>query len=146
MTTHTIPHTATSVLFGCIDDRLTAADSEFINQHGGAFHPALAGGGAAFLDPEARSVALSQIVAAYRIAGATTIYLESHTDCGAYRLAGVRFDSLAAEIDRLTADLKQAAKYVKAALIQADAPTDAIEIFIRIINPAGHELDLQRQP
>jgi carbonic anhydrase len=132
-----IHNTAKAILFSCIDDRLVQADDTFIAAHGGAFHASLAGGGAAFLDAADRAVALKQIVAAYKINHATTVYLESHTDCGAYRLAGVTFASPEAEITRLYADLAQAAGYIKAALLEAGATESELVIETRVINPAG---------
>ena len=131
------PHTAKSVFFGCIDDRLTQADSKFIADHGEAFHPNLAGGGAAFIDTAERTVALKQIVAAYQINNATEIYIESHTDCGAYRLAGITFSSPDAEIARLYADLDLAAKYVTTALTAAGADPSRVTVHTRVVDPTG---------
>lgn len=138
-----IPHTAKSVFLSCIDDRLVQSNAEFIAAHGTAFHPSLAGGGAAILNETSQSVALAQIVAAYKIAGVTTVYLESHTDCGAYRLAGVTFDSDAAEIARLYRDLDQAGELAKTALASAGAKPAAIHINLLVVDPAGQ---LQARP
>lgn len=131
------PHTATSIFFSCIDDRLINPDTEFIKAHGNAFHPRLAGGGAAFLDVDERKVAIKQIVAAYKIAEVTEVYLQSHTDCGAYRLMGLTFNSTEAEVARLYDDLESAAMYVRAALAEAGADPDSITVHVRVIDPAG---------
>lgn len=131
------PHTASSLYFSCIDDRLVRSTLEFIIDHGNAFHPSLAGGGAAFNDPSERIVALKQIVAAYQIAGVTEIYLVSHTDCGAYRLAGITFSSIEDESAQLYADLESASNYAREALHIAGANPDSIKIHIRVVDPAG---------
>src|SRR4051812_8130432 len=95
------PHLATCLFLSCIDDRLIQHDIKFFSHTGSAFITRLAGGGGAFLNPDDRKTALKQIVAAYKISGITEIYLQSHTDCGAYRLSGITFDSLEAEVARL---------------------------------------------
>jgi carbonic anhydrase len=125
------------VFLSCIDDRLVQTDADFISANGDAFHPRLAGGGGAILDPEARPVALKQIVAAYVLGDVTKVYLQSHTECGAYKLAGVTFDSPENELKRLYGDLDEAAAYVKQALLDAGAPEDKIDIITRVVNPGG---------
>src|SRR6516164_5706149 len=101
-------HYAKSCLFACIDDRLAQPDFEYMKQIGGAFCPALAGGGLAIISPATREAAITQIVLAYKINQITDVYLQSHTDCGAYKLAGAVFATPQAEIDRLYADLDEA--------------------------------------
>ncbi len=131
------PHTAKSVFFGCIDDRLIKADADFIAAHGDSFWASLAGGGAAFLAPEDRAVALKQIMVSYMVNQAQRVYLQSHTNCGAYRLAGVTFSSHEEELKRLYADLDQAATDVRAALIEAGAKPSDIHISTQVVDPAG---------
>ena len=135
------PHTANTIVFTCIDDRLQPHITTLIqSQPGSAFHAALAGGGAAFtVEPDAQ-VALKQIVAAYNINQVIEIYLQSHLDCGAYRLAGVTFASPEAEVGRLYADLDIAAAKAKAALILAGAPTDQLQIYTQVITLDGQVL------
>ena len=129
----TIPHTAKSVFFGCIDDRLVEPDVAFIKQlKGGAFNPKIAGGGIAFLTEEDRHSALKQVAASYRINHITDVYLESHTDCGAYRLAGITFDNPTAEAVRDT-------------LIEAGAQEGEVSIHVRVVDPEGHPVDRPRQ-
>jgi carbonic anhydrase len=133
-----IPHTAKHFVLSCIDDRLTGAVSAFIaSLPGGAFHAALAGGGAAILSEDTREAALKQIAAAYQINHATIVHLESHTDCGAYRLAGVTFSDPAEEITRLYSDLDRAGGLVRAALATAGAPDTSIVIQTRVVDPTG---------
>jgi carbonic anhydrase len=133
-----IPHTAKAVLFTCIDDRLNETSSAFIQGlNGGAFHPSLAGGGLAFLDDAYRASALQQIIAAYKINHITDIYLQSHTDCGAYRLSGVTFASPEDELRRLYADLDQAATIIRPALAEAGAAPDEVAIHLEVVDPTG---------
>ena len=131
------PHNATSLFFSCIDDRLIQHDIKFFSHTGSTFITRLAGGGGAFLDPDDRKVALKQIVSAYKISAVTEIYLQSHTDCGAYRLAGENFISLESEVARLHTDLETASKYVREALIEAGANPDHIKIHVRVVDPEG---------
>jgi carbonic anhydrase len=136
-----LPHTAKAVILTCIDDRLSSATAKFLaGLPGGAFHPALAGGGAALLSEDTREAALKQIVAAYQINRVSTVYLESHTDCGAYRLAGVTFDGPEQETARLYSDLDRAAELVKAALAGVSAPTSEITVTCRVVDPAGQTI------
>jgi carbonic anhydrase len=138
------PHTAKAAYFSCIDDRLAVAGARFLaSLEGGAFHPAMAGGGAAFLTKDTRTSALKQVAAAYTINHVTDIYLESHTDCGAYRLAGVTFDSPEQELERLLSDLVQAAALVHGALAGAGAAEGEITIHLRVVNPTGRVLKEQ---
>lgn len=133
-----LPHTAKATYFSCIDGRLNKHHASFIaTLNGGAFEPAMAGGGAAILNATDRASALKQIVAAYKINAITDVYLESHTDCGAYRLAGVTFESPEQEITRLYADLDEAARLVKDALASEGAPPDNIAIHTQVVDPAG---------
>ncbi|MDB5178815.1 MAG: hypothetical protein JWN01_758 [Patescibacteria group bacterium] len=133
------PHTAKSVFFGCIDDRLVDADVAFIKQlKGGAFSPKIAGGGIAFLSEDDRRSAIKQVVAAYMINHVTDIYIESHTDCGAYNLAGITFASPTEEAGRLYTDLDQAAEAVHDALITAGAEEGEVTVHTRVVDPGGH--------
>lgn len=136
-----LPHTAKSVFFSCIDDRLSPAGAASIaGLPGGAFHPSMAGGGAAFLSDEDRPAALKQVVAAYKINGITDVYLQSHTDCGAYRLAGVTFETPEEELKRLQDDLTQAAKTVRQALHEAGAEDGSVTVHTEVVDPAGTSL------
>jgi carbonic anhydrase len=133
-----LPHTAKAVILTCIDDRIPPATAKFLaGLPGGAFHPALAGGGAALLSEDTRETALKQIIAAYQINHISTVYLESHTDCGAYRLAGVTFDDSTAEIAQLYGDLDRAAQLVRAALAGIGANEAELTIQCRVIDPTG---------
>jgi carbonic anhydrase len=134
---NTTPHFAKNVLFACIDDRLAQPDFGYIKEIGGAFCPALAGGALAIVNEATRAIALAQITIAYQINQITDIYLQSHTDCGAYRLAGIHFESHEAEIERLYTDLRQAENYVREALIAAGADANKIKIHLRVVDPAG---------
>jgi carbonic anhydrase len=134
---NTHPHNAKSIFLSCIDDRLVAADAQFADSIGTAFHPRLAGGGLALLDPATRAVAMQQLAIPYVLAGVTEVYLESHTGCGAYKLAGVTFDSDADEIDRLYQDLDDAADDARAALLEAGAAEETVVVHTRVVDPAG---------
>lgn len=134
---HTAPHFAKSVLFACIDDRLASIDFEYIKEIGGAFCPALAGGGLAIVNETTRATALAQIVIAWQVNHITDVYLQSHTDCGAYRLAGITFDSTEAETERLFADLHEAEKLVRKALTEAGANPAELHVHLRVVDPAG---------
>jgi carbonic anhydrase len=133
----TVPHFAKNVFFACIDDRLVEAHLRFIIELGGAFFPSVAGGGLAFVSDTDQDTAIKQVVAAYNINHINHVYLESHTDCGAYRLAGVSFASPAEELVRLYADLDRAAKVVEEALQQAGAAPGQVKVHVRVVNPAG---------
>jgi len=136
----TAPHFAKSLFFACIDDRLAAPDFEYIKQIGGAFVPALAGGGLAIISRDTRAAAVAQITLAYQINRITDVYLQSHTDCGAYRLAGVSFESPQTELEHLYADLHQAKTIVSAALEAAGAKPGDVTIHLRVVDPSGHLL------
>jgi carbonic anhydrase len=131
------PHFAKNVFFGCIDDRIVESHLKFIIKIGGAFYPAVAGGGLAFIDLAERETALTQVVASYKINKVDTVYIESHTDCGAYRLAGVTFSSPEDEIDRLYGDLDSAKALIQDALSTAGAADGEITIHTRVVNPDG---------
>jgi carbonic anhydrase len=133
----TTPHFAKNVLFGCIDDRLVENHLKFIIKIGGAFFPAVAGGGLAFVDPAEQATALKQVTAAYAINKIDTVYIESHTDCGAYRLAGITFESDAQEIDHLYRDLDRAAGLIEDALAGAGAKPGEVSAHVRVVNPEG---------
>jgi carbonic anhydrase len=131
------PHFAKNVFFGCIDDRLVESHLKFIIKLNGAFYPAVAGGGLAFVNPAEQATALKQVVASYKINGINNVYLESHTDCGAYRLSGAIFHSAVEELARLYADLDRAAELVHDALHQAGAGEDEVQVSVRVVDPAG---------
>jgi carbonic anhydrase len=130
-------HFAKNVLFACIDDRLTESHLKFIIKIGGAFYPAVAGGGLAFINEAERATALKQVVASYAINHIDTVYLESHTGCGAYGLAGITFASPAQEVERLYTDLHQAAGYIREALEAAGAKPGEVTVHVSVVNPAG---------
>ena len=133
----TSPHFAKNVFFGCIDDRLVESHLKFIIEIGGAFFPAVAGGGLAFIDPMESETAIQQVAASYKINRINTVYLESHTDCGAYRLAGIEFRSDADELVRLYEDLESASKLVQEALVKAGAKPGEVTIHMRVVDPSG---------
>jgi carbonic anhydrase len=135
-------HTAKTLVFTCMDERLEPAIRQLIHsQPGGAFHVALAGGGATLTSDTDSPVALKQIVTAYKINQVTDVYLQSHTDCGAYGLAGITFSSADEEATRLYADLAVARQRVEAALAQAGATPGSVTIHTQVINPAGELVD-----
>ncbi len=133
-------HFAKNVFFSCIDDRLVKSHSLFVKQIGGAFCPSMAGGGLAFISSEQSDIALKQIVAAYTINHINHVYIESHTDCGAYRLAGVTFRSLEDEIKRLEDDLEVAVSKINASLLKTGAAPGEVIVTTRIVNPGDHVL------
>jgi carbonic anhydrase len=130
-------HFAKNVFFGCIDDRIVESHLQFIVKIGGAFYPAVAGGGLAFIDLAERETALTQVVASYKINKIDTVYIESHTDCGAYRLAGVSFASPEEEVSHLYSDLDSAAVLISDALAKAGAKPGEVKIHTRVVNPEG---------
>jgi carbonic anhydrase len=134
----TSPHFAKNVFFACIDDRLVETHLKFVIKLGGAFYPAVAGGGLAFIDESERATALKQVAAAYTINHINTVYLESHTDCGAYRLSGAVFNSLGEELERLYDDLDRAAILVQDTLAAAGAQRGEVTVHVRVVDPAGH--------
>jgi carbonic anhydrase len=129
-------HSAKNVFFSCIDDRLSAKHSAFVKTIGGAFCPSLAGGALAFVLPEQRDIALLQVVAAYKINQINHVYLESHTDCGAYKLAGIVFKDQAEETKRLRSDLERAKSEVQSALTAAGAKPGEVEVVATIVSPS----------
>src|SRR5664279_1108328 len=122
------PHFAKSLYFTCIDERLFDNKSAYIDQLGGAFHPAMAGGGHAIVNPEHRASAIMQIVIGYKVNHITDVYLESHTDCGAYGLSGITFSDPTEEINHLYRDLDTASELVKNALHEAGAKPGEVTI------------------
>jgi carbonic anhydrase len=140
---HSRPHFAKNVVFACIDDRLTKAHAAFIESIGGAFHPAVAGGGLAFISEHDSATALKQVAAAFKINHVTDVYLESHTDCGAYALSGATFNSATEELARLYADLDEAAKLAEKALAEAGAESGEVKIHTRVVDPDG---EVQSRP
>jgi carbonic anhydrase len=131
------PHFAKSVVFTCIDDRLINTESQFIAKVGGAFHSAIAGGGLAFVSELEQATALKQVTAAFAINQVENVYLESHTDCGAYRLSGAVFHSQTEEVRRLYTDLDQAATLIRTALATAGAKPGEVTVHVRVVDPAG---------
>jgi carbonic anhydrase len=129
-------HFAKNVFFGCIDDRLVEPHLRFIIEIGGAFYPAVAGGGLAFVCDD-YDTALKQVVASYKINQVDNVYLESHTDCGAYGLSGAVFHSETEELDRLYADLDQASEHIRAALLEAGAQPGEVKIHVRVVDTQG---------
>jgi len=130
-------HFAKNVFFGCIDDRIVESHLKFIIKIGGAFYPAVAGGGLAFIDLSERDTSLTQVTASYQINHIDTVYVESHTDCGAYRLAGVIFASPEEELSRLYRDLDTASDLIKDALLKAGAGLGEVKIHTRVVDPDG---------
>ena len=131
------PHFAKSVVFTCIDDRLASTEAQFITEVGGAFHSAIAGGALAIISKLEQETALKQILAAYAINHIDNVYLESHTDCGAYKLSGAIFHTSTEEVSRLYSDLDQAAEIVTGALIKAGAKPGEVTVHTRVIDPSG---------
>lgn len=137
-----MPHTAKAIMFTCMDERLEATIERQINQlDGGAFHAALAGGGAALVFESDKPTALKQIIAAYKINHITKVYLQSHVECGAYGLAGVRFASKTQEIVRLYQDLDIAADNVSAALHAAGAQDNEVSIHVEVVRLDGQVVE-----
>jgi carbonic anhydrase len=97
----------------------------------------MAGGGQVFTLESDQTVAIKQIMAAYTINRVGEIYLQSHLDCGAYRLAGVEFTSHQEEIARLYADLDIAAGKVEKALAEVGAPLQKVIIHADVVNLDG---------
>lgn len=134
-----MPHTAKAILFTCMDERLEDAIETTIHQlPGGAFHAALAGGGAAVTFESDRATALKQIVAAYKINHIADVHLQSHLECGAYGLAGITFQDARDEASRLYADLDAAQAIVSAALAEAGAAAGEISFHLSVIDLSGN--------
>lgn len=131
------PHFAKNVFFGCIDDRLVESHMQFIIKLGGAFYPAVAGGGLAFVSEMDSDTALKQVAAAYAINHITDVYLESHTGCGAYALSGAVFQSEDDELNTLYADLDKASVLIQDALAAADAQPGEVTLHLTVVDPAG---------
>ena len=140
------PHFAKNVFFGCIDDRLVKSHQEFVTKIGGAFPSSIAGGGLAFVSPAERDIALKQVSLSYAINHVNHVYLESHTDCGAYTVAGITFDTPEEEVDRLYHDLGIAASAAKTALLQAGAMPNEVVVTVRVVDPEGRIIPRQRVP
>lgn len=135
------PHTAKAMVFTCMDERLEPAIRNLVHSlPGGAFHAAMAGGGAAFAFETDKPVAVKQVVAAFKINHITDLYLQSHTSCGAYGLAGVTFNSDVEEAGRLYADLAEAKQIVAAALAAAGAKPNEVTIHTDVIDLTGHRV------
>ena len=135
-------HTAKTIVFTCMDERLETYISSLIQSfEGGAFHAAMAGGGAAFAAESDSAVALKQVLAAYKINHITDVYLQSHHDCGAYGLSGVVFHSRQEETSRLYADLDLATDMIKAALAESGEGSVELTIHTEVINLAGEKIE-----
>lgn len=133
-----IPHTAKAILFTCMDERLSNHIETILHSlPGGAFHAALAGGGGAFSFESDQAVALKQVVAAYRINNITDIYLESHTGCGAYGLAGITFQSETDEIKKLHQDLSNARRLITEALLSQGVAAGTVHVHTRVVDAIG---------
>jgi len=131
------PHFAKNVYFTCIDDRLVKPHQKFINDIGGAFYVAIAGGGLTFVSELEAATAFKQVAASYQINQIDTVYLESHTGCGAYALAGAKFSGAAEELERLYTDLDQAARLVEKALLEAGAKLGEVTVHVQVVNLEG---------
>lgn len=132
------PHTAHTIMFTCIDERLESAISTHLQSiPGGAFHVALAGGGAVFTQEPEASVGIKQVLAASNIRPITDVIVQSHLDCGAYKLAGVVFDSRSEELNRLYADLGVAASKIKHSFMQHYSDT-SLTVHVQVIDLEGH--------
>ena len=130
-------HFAKSAFVSCIDDRLTYSHTKLITRIGGAFQICLAGGGLAFLLPLEREVALQQVVVAYKVNKISHVYIESHTGCGKYTLAGITFESREDEVRRLYRDLDHAAVAIEDALVKAGAAIGEVKIITSVVDPDG---------
>jgi carbonic anhydrase len=136
------PHTAKTLVFTCMDERLASYISMLVQSfEGGAFHAAIAGGGAAFTTEPDRSVAVKQVVAAYKINRITDVYLQSHLDCGAYGLAGITFSSTIDETSRLYRDLDEAATMIESALAVTGAGLSMVSIHTQVVNVDGQQIE-----
>ena len=133
----TSPHFAKNVFFACIDDRLTESHLKQIIKIGGAFYAAVAGGGLAFLAPDTKETALKQVALSYQINHINNVYLESHTNCGAYALSGATFQNETEELDRLYTDLDEAAAKIQSALLDAGAGPGEVTVHVSVVSPDG---------
>ncbi len=132
-----IPHFAKNIFLGCIDDRLVKSHFKFVSEIGGAFVASIAGGGFACINPLTKDVIMYQMSASYHINRVNHVYLESHTDCGAYRLAGITFDSFEAEVNQLYNDLDKAADVVKQTFSNIGLLSNQFTITARVVDPSG---------
>lgn len=136
------PHTAKAIMFTCMDERLEDSIEAAIHQlAGGAFHAAMAGGGAAITFESDRATALKQIVAAFKINHIGDVYLQSHLECGAYGLSGITFTSQFQEADRLHQDLDIAKAAVEAALVEAGALPNEVVVHTSVVDLDGHTIE-----
>jgi len=133
----TSSHFAKNVFFACIDDRLTESHLKLIIKLGGAFYAAVAGGGLAFLAPDSQETALKQVALSYKINHIDNVYIESHTNCGAYALSGATFVNATEELTRLYADLDQAAGKIQTALSEAGAAPGEVMVHVSVVSPDG---------
>lgn len=136
-------HFAKNVLFACIDDRLVESHMKQIIKLGGAFYSAIAGGGLAFVSKDDAETALKQVAASYAINHVKDVYLESHLECGAYRLSGVVFSSREEELQRLYRDLSDAKALVESTLIAQGASLSEVKVHISVVDLEGN---VQPQP
>lgn len=107
---------------------------------GGAFIASIAGGGFACINPLTKDVIMYQLSASYHINRVNYVYLECHTDCGAYKLAGFTFDSLEAEVNQLYKDLDRAANVVKHTFLNIGALQNQFRIIVRVLDLSGDYL------
>jgi carbonic anhydrase len=83
------------------------------------------------------------VAAAFKINHVTDVYLESHTDCGAYKLSGAEFHSETEELTRLYHDLDTASYLISQALLDAGAAESEVKIHARVVDPDG---EVQARP
>jgi carbonic anhydrase len=136
-------HFAKNVLFACIDDRLVEPHMRQIIKLGGAFYSAIAGGGLAFVSKDDQETSLKQVAASYAINHVRDIYIESHLECGAYRLSGVAFNSRSEELKRLYHDLDEAKALVESTLIAQGASLSEVRVHTSVVDLEGN---VQQRP
>jgi carbonic anhydrase len=131
-------HFAKNVLFACIDDRLVESHMKQIIKLGGAFYSAIAGGGLSFVSKDDSETALKQVAASYAINHVKDIYIESHLECGAYRLSGAVFSSREEELSRLYRDLDDAKALVESTLIAQGATLSEVNVHTSVVDLEGN--------
>ena len=110
---------------------------------GGAFYSAIAGGGLAFVSKDDQETSLKQVAASYAINHVEDIYIESHLECGAYRLSGAVFNSRDEELRRLYHDLDNAKALVESTLIAQGASLHEVKVHTSVVNLNG---EIQPRP
>ena len=130
-------HFAKNVLFSCIDDRLVEPHMKKIIKLGGAFYVAVAGGGLAFVSKDDQETSLKQVAACYAINHVEDIYIESHLECGAYKLSGATFSSRTAELARLYRDLDEAKSLVESTLVAQGASLSEVKVHTSVVDLEG---------